>query len=133
MEDFLENLKEALKENPDLVLEIPVKMERMSEDELAELFEDDISDNKEVTEKLPIVEWKFTKKQKKILGYNCYEASTIYNHKQFTVYFTKELNVFGSPAKFPFIKGVVLEYKYGNSVSCATKVDLNQPTITKFL
>ena len=47
---FLENLKEALKENPDLVLEIPVKMERMSEDELAELFEDDISDNKEVTE-----------------------------------------------------------------------------------
>lgn len=89
--------------------------------------------NKEVTEKLPIVEWKFTKKQKKILGYNCYEASTIYNHKQFTVYFTKELNVFGSPAKFPFIKGVVLEYKYGNSVSCATKVDLNQPTITKFL
>ena len=50
MEDFLENLKEALKENPDLVLEIPVKMERMSEDELAELFEDDISDNKEVTE-----------------------------------------------------------------------------------
>ena len=50
MKEFLENLKEALKENPDLVLEIPVKMERMSEDELAELFEDDISDNKEVTE-----------------------------------------------------------------------------------
>jgi hypothetical protein len=50
MEEFLENLKQALNENPDLVLEIPVKMERMSEDELAELFEDDKSDNKEVAE-----------------------------------------------------------------------------------
>ncbi len=40
--------------------------------------------------------------------------------------FIDELNKSG-------IKGVVLEYKYGNSVSCATKVDLNQPTITKFL
>lgn len=34
MDDFLEKLKEALKENPDLILEIPVKKERISDEEL---------------------------------------------------------------------------------------------------
>lgn len=45
MEELLENLKEALREDPDLMFEIPVTMERVSEEELAELFEDDKSDN----------------------------------------------------------------------------------------
>ena len=47
MEEFLENLKEALKENPDLILEIPVKREIMSEEELSLLFEEDKSKNNE--------------------------------------------------------------------------------------
>jgi len=47
MEEFLENLKEAIKQNPDLVLEIPVKKEIMSEEELSLLFEEDKSENNE--------------------------------------------------------------------------------------
>lgn len=52
MEEFLENLKEALKENPDLILEIPVKMERVSEEELSSLFEELESENNEVSDNL---------------------------------------------------------------------------------
>ncbi len=47
MEEFLENLKEALKENPDLILEIPVKREIMSEEEMSLLFEEDELENNE--------------------------------------------------------------------------------------
>ena len=47
MEEFLENLKKAIKQNPDLVLEIPVKKEIMSEEELSLLFEEDKSENNE--------------------------------------------------------------------------------------
>lgn len=56
----------------------------------------------------------------------------VYNHKQLKVYFTKDLYVFGSPSKLPFIDGVVLEYNYNQSAGKATKVELNQPAITKF-
>ena len=49
MEEFLANLKEASKEDPDLILEIPVKMERVSEEELAELFDDDKSNSNELS------------------------------------------------------------------------------------
>ena len=38
MEDFLEKLREALKENPNLVLDIPLKVERLSTEELEKLF-----------------------------------------------------------------------------------------------
>ena len=88
--------------------------------------------NELVTEKLPLVVWKITNKKKNILGFKCFEAISVYNHKQLTVYFTKDLYVFGSPSKLPFIEGVVLEYNYNQSAGKATKVELNQPAITKF-
>lgn len=50
MEEFLENLKEALKENPDLILEIPVKVENVSEEELPLLFEEFDSENDELND-----------------------------------------------------------------------------------
>ena len=52
MEELLENLKEALKENPDLVFEIPVKVETMSAEELNELFEKDKAENSDDTNDL---------------------------------------------------------------------------------
>ncbi len=47
MQEFLANLKKALKQNPNLIPEIPVKKEIMSEQELALLFEEDKSENNE--------------------------------------------------------------------------------------
>lgn len=88
--------------------------------------------NELVTEKLPLVVWKITNKKKNILGFKCFEAISVYNHKQLKVYFTKDLYVFGSPSKLPFIEGVVLEYNYNQSAGKATNVELNQPAITKF-
>ena len=43
MDEFLENLKEALKENPNLVLDIPVKLDYLSYEELQKLFTEDQS------------------------------------------------------------------------------------------
>ena len=43
MDEFLENLKEALKENPNLVLDIPVKLDYLSYEELQKLFAEDQS------------------------------------------------------------------------------------------
>ncbi len=52
MEEFLENLKEALKENPNLVLDIPIKVEYLSHEELQKLFAEDQSadDETEISE-----------------------------------------------------------------------------------
>ncbi|CAM3181795.1 hypothetical protein KADA111694_08055 [Kaistella daneshvariae] len=41
MEEFLEQLRLAVKENPDLVLEIPVTREVMSSEELKLLLQED--------------------------------------------------------------------------------------------
>ena len=52
MDEFLENLKEALKENPNLVLDIPVKIEYLAHEELQKLFTEDESadDETEISE-----------------------------------------------------------------------------------
>jgi GLPGLI family protein len=86
-----------------------------------------------LTKKLPKVQWKISKKQKKILGYICYEAVTKYKKQFLTVYFTKELKAIASPDTLPFIEGVVLEYNYGTTFVKAVKVNLNPAVIANFL
>ncbi|UQD55232.1 GLPGLI family protein [Flavobacterium sp. K5-23] len=86
-----------------------------------------------VTEKLQVVQWKFTNKKKVILGYSCYEAVALFNKQQLTVYFTEDLKVVGSPSYLPFINGVVLAYTYGNNIATAVKVETNQTLISNFL
>ena len=91
-------------------------------------------DKKELlSKKIPVVEWKITNKQKKILGYRCYEAMTTYKNQILKVYFTKEMKVIASPDTFPFINGVVLEYNYGQTFGKVVKVEMNQPVIINFL
>lgn len=89
--------------------------------------------NKLVTEKLPVIEWNFTSKQKNILGYVCNEATTTFKNQLLTVYYTKEFKVAGSPSTLPFIDGVVLAFNYGHNFSTAVKIDMNQQLITNFL
>jgi GLPGLI family protein len=89
--------------------------------------------NKVTTEKLPITSWKYTNNKKIILGYSCLEAIGVYKDQPLTVYFTKALPGVASPDKLPFVNGVILEYQYGHVFGKATKVERNQPLITKFL
>ena len=84
------------------------------------------------TKQLPVVKWQLTNKTKKILGYTCYEATTQFNKRLLTVYFTKDFLVKGSPSILPFINGVVLAYNYGIITATAVKLELKQPLITKF-
>lgn len=115
----------------DLSMTVTSKTSKLVKDYKAKTIKTKIN-NELVTEKLPLVVWKITNKKKNILGFKCFEAISVYNHKQLTVYFTKDLYVFASPSKLPFIDGVVLEYNYNQSAGKATKVELNQPAITKF-
>lgn len=85
------------------------------------------------TEKIAVVKWKLTDKKIKILGYTCYEATTTFKNKLLTVYATNDLKVLGSPCDLPFINGLVLSYKYGNSTTLAQKVELKQTLPIKFL
>lgn len=89
--------------------------------------------DKLTTERLLAVNWKFTDKQSKVLGYTCYEATTKFKNQLLTVYVTKDLKVSGSPSDLPFINGVVLAYKHGNSTTTAQKVELKQAEPLNFL
>ncbi|MBG6060352.1 GLPGLI family protein [Flavobacterium sp. CG_9.1] len=85
------------------------------------------------TEKLVAVNWKITNKKKKILSYTCYEATTTFKNKLLTVYVTNDLKVSGSPSDLPFINGLVLLYKHGNSTTTAQRIELNQEEPLNFL
>lgn len=89
--------------------------------------------DKLITEKLLAVNWKLTDKQSEVLGYTCYEATTQFKNQLLTVYATKDLKVSGSPSDLPFINGVVLAYKQGNSTTTAQKVELKQAEPLNFL
>jgi GLPGLI family protein len=89
-------------------------------------------DGKQVTENLPKTTWKITKKTKKIMGYNCFEAIGTYKNQPITVYFTKELKAKASPDLLPFIDGVILEYDTGRKQGIAIKVEKNQPDVKDF-
>lgn len=82
---------------------------------------------------MPKVKWDYTNKTKKVLGYNCLEATTTYKNNKLTVFFTKELKTNGSPDELPFLDGVILEYRYSRFYVKAVKVDLQAPLITNFL
>jgi len=82
---------------------------------------------------LPKATWKFTNKTKKIAGYTCYEATTTFKKQKLTAFFTKELNIKGSPDTLAFLDGVILEYSYSRFYVKAVKVELNVPIITNFL
>lgn len=88
---------------------------------------------KVTTEKLATANWKITNKKKKILGYSCYEATTTFKNKLLTVYVTNDLKALGSPSDLPFINGLVLSYKHGNSTTTAQKVELKQTLPINFL
>ncbi len=90
------------------------------------------SDDKSITEKLVTVNWNITKKQIKVLGYSCYEANTTFKNKLLTVYFTNGIGTSASPSNLPFINGVVLAYKQGNTTTMAKKIEFNQPDIKDF-
>jgi GLPGLI family protein len=85
------------------------------------------------TEKIAAIKWKLTDKKIKILGYTCYEATTTFKNKLLTVYATNDLKVSGSPSDLPFINGLVLSYKHGNSTTTAQKVELKQTLPINFL
>lgn len=89
-------------------------------------------DKKLQSEKLPSITWKKSGKQKKILGYNCYEAKGILEGKPVSIYYTTEIKGSGSPEKIPFINGVILEYTTNKRSGVATKVEFNQPKIKNF-
>ncbi|MFN7099521.1 MAG: GLPGLI family protein [Flavobacterium sp.] len=85
------------------------------------------------TEKIAAIKWKLTDKKIKILGYTCYEATTTFKNKLLTVYATNDLKFSGSPSDLPFINGLVLSYKHGNSTTTAQKVELKQTLPVNFL
>ncbi len=78
------------------------------------------------------VKWLIKKETKKILNYNCFLATTIYQGQKLEVYFTKEIKGKASPHKYPFIDGLILEYNDGKRSGIATKIEFNQPDIKDF-
>ena len=89
--------------------------------------------DKVTIEKLSAVKWHLIDKKINILGYTCYEATTTFKNKLLTVYATNDLKISGSPSDLPFINGLVLSYKYGNSTTTAQKIELKQTEPIRFL
>jgi GLPGLI family protein len=86
-----------------------------------------------ITHKLPKAKWVYTNRKKKIIGFNCFEATTTFNNHKLTVYYTKDIAFKASPNKLPFIDGVILEYKYSFFTAKAIKIKRQQPLITNFI
>lgn len=63
------------------------------------------------SEKLKNLDWKITKESKDILGYKAFLATANFRGREYTVWFTKDLNVEVFPWKLKGLPGVILEFQ----------------------
>ncbi|WP_353151003.1 GLPGLI family protein [Chryseobacterium sp.] len=63
------------------------------------------------SEKLENLDWKITNQSKQILGYKAFLATTSFRGRDYTVWFTKELNTEIFPWKLKGLPGVILEFE----------------------
>ena len=63
-----------------------------------------------------IFNWTLTNNRKTILTYTCQEANLFFRGRNYTAFFTTELNFNGSPWKFSGLPGVILEIKSDDGV-----------------
>jgi GLPGLI family protein len=57
----------------------------------------------------PIFKWKLTIETKEILGYLCQKANMTFRGREYTAYFSKDLQLKGGPWKFDGLPGIILE------------------------
>lgn len=69
-----------------------------------------------VRDSLTIFKWEVTPIKKDILGYSCQEAKLSYRGRDYTAFFTTDLNFKASPWKFSGLPGTVLEIKSADGV-----------------
>ncbi|MCY1661025.1 GLPGLI family protein [Chryseobacterium sp. SL1] len=82
---------------------------------------------KVASEKLENLDWKITGQAKQILGYKAFLATTSFRGRDYTVWFTKELNAEIFPWKLKGLPGVILEFedKDGFIKGIAKTISLN--------
>lgn len=64
---------------------------------------------------LPNIDWKITDETKRILGFECKKATGVYKCRQYTVWFTKDINLKIGPWHLNGLPGAILEAKENNS------------------
>ena len=79
------------------------------------------------SEKLYNLNWKITNQSKQILGYKAFLATTNFRGRDYTVWFTKDLNAEIFPWKLKGLPGVILEFqdKDGFIKGIAKSISLN--------
>jgi len=55
------------------------------------------------------------KEQKKILGYACYKATTIFNKRKYTAWYTKEISIPDGPYRFKGLPGLIMDVEDSDS------------------
>ena len=69
-----------------------------------------------VKDSINIFNWTLTNNKKTILTYPCQEAKLFFRGRNYTAFFTTELNFNGGPWKFSGLPGVILEIKSDDGV-----------------
>lgn len=92
-------------------------------------FYEKVYNGKTTKNKVATPKWIITKTSKKILNYKCNLATTVHNGKPLEVYYTSEIKGNASPHTYPFINGVILEYKTPTRYGIASDIKFNQPNI----
>lgn len=92
----------------------------------------EIKDGKLTSETAVKLNWVLTSKTKTILGYKCYEAKAKDKKQNITVYFTKEISGTIIPLRMLFSEGVVLELFTETKYCIATKISLNEDSVSNF-
>ncbi|ADV48388.1 Protein of unknown function, Porph ging [Cellulophaga algicola DSM 14237] len=64
-----------------------------------------------IKDSLSNTQWNLTTTTKEILGYLCQEATTNYGTREYTAYFTTQLNYPDGPWRFSGLPGLILEIK----------------------
>ena len=62
-----------------------------------------------IVDQIPTFDWNITSQSKEILGYQCQKATLNFRGRDFTVYFTSEINISDGPIKFSGLPGLILE------------------------
>lgn len=121
----------AVQTRNDITLSVCVAKSKILKNEGCNCFFES-KENKKIKKQLEKSKWILSKENKKILGYQCVKASSLFKNRNLVIFYTKQIKGKASPNEYPFIDGVILEYNDGKRHGIATKISFNQPDIKNF-
>ncbi len=91
-------------------------------------FNRDYGLKKIIIDSTNVIKWEVNNNQKKVMGYNCQEATGVFRGRAYKAYFLKDIPISNGPFKFDGLPGLILKVQSDDgSVNIeAYEIELNQ-------